>query len=94
MNIMDRTEIVRLSHAYNSSTLTTEDVSKFLLSYCIEKGKDELLSRQFIAFIMFSHNELPLFIYVLGLYEREFTICKLCRPDKNKPGTRILVSVY
>ena len=74
---MDRNEILSLTRKINSGYLETEDMLRVTVDYCIEKGKDMLISQQFVTTLLRSGKIMGPFSTALEYFQKKFSICTL-----------------
>ena len=74
---MDRNEILSLTRKINSGYLETEDMLRVTVDYCIEKGKDMLISQQFVTTLLKSGKIMGPFSTALEYLQKKFSICTL-----------------
>lgn len=74
---MDRDEILSLTQKINSRHLKAEDIFRVIVSYCIEKGKDVLMSQQFVMTLFESGEITGPFSIALEYFQKKFSICTL-----------------
>ena len=74
---MDRNEILSLTRKINSGYLETEDMLRVTVDYCIEKGKDMLISQQFVTTLLKSGKIMGPFSTALEYFQKKFSICTL-----------------
>ena len=75
--IMDRNEILSLTRKISSGYLGTEDMFRVTVDYCIEKGKDVLMSQQFVMILLRSGKIMKPFSTALEYFQKKFGICTL-----------------
>ena len=69
---MDRNEIIILTKKFNFGTINLEDMTKIIVEYCIEKGKDKFLSQHFAMVLLKTGT-----IIALEYYQKKFSICTI-----------------
>ena len=74
---MDRDEIIILTKKLNLGTINLEDMTKIIVEYCIEKGKDKFLSQHFAMILLKTGTIIDYFLIVLEYYQKKFSICTL-----------------
>ena len=74
---MDRNEILSLTRKINSGYLGTEDILRVTVDYCIEKGKDTMISQQFVTTLLKSGKITGPFLTALEYFQKKFSICTL-----------------
>ena len=74
---MDRNEILSLTRKINSGYLETEDMLRVTVDYCIEKGKDMLISQQLVTTLLKSGKIMGPFSTALEYFQKKFSICTL-----------------
>lgn len=74
---MDRNEILSLTRKINSGYLEAEDMLRVTVDYCIEKGKDMLISQQFVTTLLRSGKIMGPFSTALEYFQKKFSICTL-----------------
>ena len=74
---MDRNEILSLTRKINSGYLETEDMLRVIVDYCTEKGKDILISQQFVTTLLRSGKIMGPFSTALEYFQKKFSICTL-----------------
>lgn len=74
---MDRNEILSLTRKINSGYLGTEDMFKVTVDYCIEKGKDVLMSQQFVMILLRLGKIMEPFSIALEYFQKKFSIYTL-----------------
>ena len=74
---MDRNEILSLTRKINSGYLETEDMLRVIVDYCTEKGKDMLISQQFVTTLLRSGKIMGPFSTALEYFQKKFSICTL-----------------
>ena len=74
---MDRNEILSLTQKANSGYLGLDDVSKTIIDYCIEKGKNILLAQQFVNIMLRTDRIMEPFSIALEYFKKKFGICTL-----------------
>ena len=72
---MDREFIVEVSR--RSSNPKDSDVIEVLKNYCLEHGKNEVDTMQFISVLLSSVMWYSAFLYALNYYESKYHIIKL-----------------
>jgi hypothetical protein len=77
---MDRKTLVLLLNNYYSNELSIEEGCTLLYDYCIEKGKDPELTKQFLNIISNDiDNLVSILPYAVEYFENKFSICKIIR---------------
>lgn len=61
----------------SSGHLGTKDMLRVTVDYCIEKGKDVLVSQQFAMTLLRSGKIIGPFLIALEYFQRKFNICTL-----------------
>lgn len=84
---MDRNEIISLTYKINLGRIESESMLKVIVEYCIENGKDEILSRQFATLLLRLGIIKEYFLIALEYFCKKFNICTLT----DKEGTIILI---
>ena len=74
---MDRNEILSLTRKINSGYLEAEDMLRVIVDYCIEKGKDMLISQQLVTTLLKSGKIMGPFLTALEYFQKKFSICTL-----------------
>lgn len=74
---MDRNEILSLTRKINSGYLEAEDMLRVTVDYCIEKGKDMLISQQFVTTLLKSGKIMGPCLIALEYFQKKFSICTL-----------------
>ena len=74
---MDRNEIIILTKKLNLGTINLEDMTKIIVEYCIEKGKDKFLSQHFAMILLKTGIIIDYFLIALEYYQKKFSICTL-----------------
>ena len=74
---MDRNEILSLTRKINSGYLEAEDMLRVIVDYCIEKGKDMLISQQLVTTLLKSGKIMRPFLTALEYFQKKFSICTL-----------------
>lgn len=74
---MDRNETLLLTQKANSGYLGLDDVSKTIIDYCIEKGKNVLLAQQFVGIMSSIGRITEPFSIALEYFQKKFGICTL-----------------
>ena len=74
---MDRNEILSLTRKVNSGYLEAEDMLRVIVDYCIEKGKDMLISQQLVTTLLKSGKIMGPFSTALEYFQKKFSICTL-----------------
>ena len=74
---MDRNEILSLTRKINSGYLETKDMLRVTVDYCTEKGKDMLISQQFVTTLLRSGKIIGPFSTALEYFQKKFSICTL-----------------
>ncbi len=74
---MDRNETLLLIQKANSGYLGLDDVSKTVIDYCIEKGKNVLLAQQFVRIMSSMGRIMEPFSIALEYFQKKFGICTL-----------------
>ena len=72
---MDRNEILSLTRNTNSGYLDIEDMLRVTVDYC--KGKDMLISQQFVTTLLRSGKIMGPFSTALEYFQKKFSICTL-----------------
>ena len=93
---MDRDDIVRICRDVEFDTPSLEDVTKLLMTYCIEKGKDPQISKKFVDLIIitsfFSRHCVK---EALKYYQSKYGVVRLySAPNLNGVNTRRLLSIF
>lgn len=82
---MNRKEVIKVATDVNNGILNKEDISVFLISYCIERGKPHELSTLFITYLFSNPLLLSTCLYeALEYYYRELNICLLYFKENKK----------
>lgn len=77
---MDREKLIPLLNRYYNGQITTNDIYNILYDYCIEQGKDEYNTKQFLNIIINSAvNEIPILSIAVEYYEHKFSVCKVIK---------------
>ena len=74
---MDRDEIIILTKKLNLGTINLEDMTKIIVEYCVEKGKDISLSQHFAMVLLKTGIIIDYFLITLEYYQKKFSICTL-----------------
>lgn len=88
---MDRNEFIQFLILYNNKELSMDRAKKFLISYCIERGKKyDREMEKFVTFaIMYNSSYLA---YAVQWYRVKFQINELYKVLPN--GERQLILIY
>lgn len=78
---MDKETVIALTMGY-------PDKTGLVFEYCLEMGKDELLTSQFLAILILTPYYRECFQYALEYYQRKFNLCLL----RDKEGR--IIKVY
>lgn len=88
---MDREKVVTLARAYyQGNPIATEEVLSMISEYCLERGKSEVDTSEFIKVLVAMRNIRHYFVTALSWYERKYTIVKLESSPDNSGNRRIL----
>lgn len=74
---MDREIILRITRKIQLGILSTEDVSKVITKYCIEKEKEESLSQMMASYLVMMNLWQNPFSIALEYFQKKFGICTL-----------------
>lgn len=74
---MDRELVLHITRKAQVNILSTKDVSEVIAGYCMEKGKDELLSQRLISYLVVMNLWQNPFSIALEYYQKKFGICTL-----------------
>lgn len=94
---MTREEIIRISYANSKNNLTSTDYSIIITNYCLEHGKPELETSQFVLHLLRGFPSLFIlrecFMEALRWYHIKYNLTFLySNPDIK--GERILLLIY
>lgn len=92
---MDRDDIVRICRDVEFGTPSLEDVTKLLMTYCIEKGKDPQISMKFVDLIINTSFSGHCVKEALNHYQSKYGVVRLySAPNLNGVNTRKLLSIF
>lgn len=95
---MDREKLISLLNRYYNGQITTNDIYNILYDYCIEQGKDDYNTKQFLNIIINSAvNKIPILYIAVEYYEHKFSVCKVIKersPYEANIGNNKILLVY
>ena len=90
---MTRDDIVRISRDLEFGTPSLDDITKLLITYCVEKDKDPQITMKFVDIIINTPFAGHCIKEALKYYQPKHSVTKLYSAI-NENGTRKLLSIF